>query len=242
MLKDMFSDKFLIYTMGRSGSTLLQELLSLLPSVDCEGELLASRIETSDPFQLLKQKSLASLSSGSSRWGFKVKTSHVQGNGLEPQAFLERLYKEGWKLIHLRRSNLLNLCLSFMYANQSGRWFSYRSKLDLLPDLRSSPKVHIDVSELMDCLSFNARLALGDLNLLSSFNHLEICYETDLLGEQMQTECILKICSFLGLPSPLSRRKIRSRMKKNIQNPSECFSNWTEVLEVVRQTEYRIYL
>src|SRR4051794_949293 len=105
--------RFVIYCRGRDGSTLLVDLLNQLPGVHCDGEILHARVLAS----WLYVQACESIASGEV-YGFKLLShhlTHVQRVS-DPAAFLRRLDSSGYKIIHLRRENMLRQILSALYV------------------------------------------------------------------------------------------------------------------------------
>ena len=112
--------RFCIFAQGRSGSTLLTTLLDQHPHIKCEGEVLANSVGNAHHF--IQGKSIQ-YSSKKLAWGFKVKhhqlTKHQK---IDPQTFLKKLSQEGWKVIYLRRENIVLQALSTLIGMSRGKW------------------------------------------------------------------------------------------------------------------------
>lgn len=228
----MSSIKVVVYTLGRTGSTLLQELLNNLSDSRVEGEILSSSVEA--PFDFITQRANASQVG---LYGFKVKTIHLEANGVNPQDFLDSLEAQGWKLIHLKRENIFNMIVSYMYATSTKQWFSYKSKLGFL---RQKPKVTLDADKLMALLEENIVRNSFDDSLLAKRDHLKLSYEDDLLEPSSHVNCLEKITGYLGCPAHAG--KVSIKMEKNIPEPSSVISNWPEVIQVMEASRFKGYL
>lgn len=233
--------KFIVYTMGRCGSTLLQELSHQPPLIISEGEILNSWISNCDPFDFLRKSALTAFSSGSICWGFKLKTSHIAKTGTDPGSFLSRACGEGWKIIHLKRDNLLDLSLSCLYAKHSNKWFSYKSKFDLIRRVKPSQKIHIDMDELFRTLDRNSGLYEFENELLAHFPHLGLTYEEGLAEEGMHKSCLKDFMSYLNI-SRSQYQFFRTKMKKNVPSRTRSFSNYEQIVGAISKTPYRRFL
>lgn len=96
--------KFVIFGRGRSGSTLLVELLDSHPQIHCDNEILHDRVL----FPRLYIDSCASRYQ-SQVYGFKFLSYQIKDvqRISQPKKFLLQLYQSGYKIIYLRRENLL---------------------------------------------------------------------------------------------------------------------------------------
>src|SRR5438067_1180502 len=100
--------RFVVYCRGRDGSTLLVDLLNQLPEVHCDGEILHARVLAPQ----LYVRCCQSIAPGKA-YGFKLLShhlTHVQRVS-DPAAFMRHLASSGYKIIHLRRLNLLRQVL-----------------------------------------------------------------------------------------------------------------------------------
>lgn len=75
----------LIYTLGRTGSTLLTDLASHLPGTKCEGETLSSK--PVNPYGIIVDRTKEC---EGFNYGFKVKTAHLHN----PRNFLKMLQED----------------------------------------------------------------------------------------------------------------------------------------------------
>ena len=93
--------KFIIFGQGRSGSTLLVDLLNSHPAIYCDDEILMYKVIF--PKTYVKARSV---SSKKHVYGFKVKIYQLwHQNILDSHKFLFHFYKSGWKILYLKRGN-----------------------------------------------------------------------------------------------------------------------------------------
>lgn len=112
--------KFVMYTRGRTGSTLLTELLNCHHEIFCDVEIfnfLYSGSIVKFPGMYINSCSKRASAKGKKVYGFKVKISqlryeHKYDNYDE---ILLNLYKKDWKFIHLKRVNFLRHQLSNLF-------------------------------------------------------------------------------------------------------------------------------
>ena len=221
---------FLIYTLGRTGSTLLTDLISHLPDTKCEGEILSSKPVNPHGIIAGRVKECEGFN-----YGFKVKTAHLQN----PRDFLEMLQKDNWKLIYLDRRNLVDLCVSCLYARESGSFFYYKTKFLGLRG-RKRPRVELNIEEIFGMLDQNSALIEYDLNLLSDFSCLKINYELDLQCNNSHRNTLNKITEYFGLS--YFKNQIKVATSKSIPSHSKVISNWSDIYSKLAKSSYAIYL
>ena len=133
--------------------------------------------------------------------------------------------KDDWKLIYLDRTNLVDICVSYLYARETGSFFYYPSKLGGLRGRR--PKIKLDIGELINILDENLALKEFDLNLFTDFSYLKINYELDLQCITSHRNTLNKLSEYLGLGYYDGRIKVAT--SKSIPSHSKVISNWTDV-------------
>lgn len=108
---------FVILSRGRTGSTLLVDLLRCHPRIRCEGEVLSHRILVASPEAVLRARAALC---ARRVYGFKLRPAHYGAQRIrDPKAFLAGLEAEGWQLLHLRRRNVLRVALSSLRREQT---------------------------------------------------------------------------------------------------------------------------
>jgi len=220
---------FLIYTLGRTGSTLLTNLINHLPGVECDKEIL--RTMPSNPYSIIADK-VEKCEKGA--FGFKVKTSHLHS----PPEFLHRMQMDGWKFVYLDRSDVVATSISYLYARDSGSFFYNNRRLKFLNPQR--PKIKLDVDEFINKLDENTKLVEYDMNLLSDFSYLKINYELDLESKTSHRNTLNKLSEYLGLDYFSGRLKIAT--SKSVPSYSKVISNWNDICDKLSNTPYAVYL
>lgn len=224
--------KFVIFSTGRSGSTLLLTLLNSNNDLFCDGEILKHRFLF--PFQVvdiharIPQKSI---------YGFKLMTHHlkdVQPEAVkDAQAFLQKLVDDGYKIIYLERSNRLNQSLSMMYAILRNNWHKKKGT-------NASPqRMHIDMQDLMRWLDGFDELNKYEKTLLKSVPHIHLVYERDLEKHENHKNTIREVCDFLEIPLVQPNTNLRKITPKEYEHFIE---NVNELKQYISTTPYAIYL
>lgn len=213
--------KFLIFSAGRSGSTLLVSLLASNPEVDCEGEVLRRRV--GDPVRHVLHRARLSQAPV---YGFKLLAYQVREIQLRPvDALLARLSGKGFALLYLRRDNHLRTVLSFMIARQRQLWHLR------VGEEPSNEAVHLDLAELASLHERRRRRAAEERRLLQRFSHLSISYEDDLEDSTNHRATVDRIGGWLDLELP---RADTNQAKLTPRDLRLLVSNYDEVREYAR--------
>ena len=121
--------KFIVFGQSRSGSTLLVELLNSHPDVHCDGELfnkseiyirsrLLLKFFCRFPFLYIRYRLRTSFERA---YGFKLFFFQVKS----PEKLLKKLSRHGWKIISIRRENIIAQSLSNIIAFETNLWHRY---------------------------------------------------------------------------------------------------------------------
>lgn len=181
--------KFVIISGGRTGSTLLVELLNSHPDIRCEGELLH------DP--LLAPYTYIERMCGLARkpcFGFKLleyQLRNVQPTIREPRHFVQKLYSDKYKIIFLERQNHLRSALSNIIARQRQKFHNYEK------EGLGSEKITIPLPELDMWIGGARNGRRRRLEMIHGFERLHIVYENDLQDAECHKSTVGKICAYL---------------------------------------------
>lgn len=223
--------KFLIFGAGRSGSSLLVDLLDSHPQIRCEGEILHHRVL----FPRL-YVSCRAATAAQDAYGFKLLSYQLRQvqKMHDPGLFLQRLHESRWKIIYLVRRNILRRALSNLYAR-------HRQKFHARRDERPTEAVRmpVDVSELLSWMEGMERLNRFEQQLLSDLPHLHIVYEDDLQDSHDHQPTVDRIFLYLGLPSA----RVKSNLvKATPRDLSDFVANHEELVQFVNDSLYSEYL
>jgi LPS sulfotransferase NodH len=237
--------RFLIFSRGRSGSSLLVDLLNQLPEVHCDGELLHYRVIFPRLFIRCCQ-----FLAPTRAYGFKLLTYQLPGvrRGtvlvISPPKpvktlsdlglFFQRLNKAGYQIIYLKRSNLFRQVLSPMYAGQRGQW--HRRTADATGE---TEPVTLDVKELYYRLIEAERLALYEEAALAELDFLELVYERDLQRPDAHQSTVNRVAQYLGVSSAPVEAGFARIIGDDL---TTHISNYDEVVQFISGTPYRRYL
>jgi LPS sulfotransferase NodH len=186
--------RFVIFAQGRSGSTLLTEILDSSPYVRCEGEVLAVPVKNVNRhlhYRRLRQLGRA--------YGYKVKIYQLaEHHGItDASAWLQEQHDAGWQIIALRRQNLVRQVLSNMAANRSGLYQQWGEGTG--PAVRRRPLL-VDPAALLYAVRQRSEQGRLEQAALAHVPHISLSYERDLLTPQAQQETLTRLLTHLDLP------------------------------------------
>ena len=225
------STKFIIFGSGRSGSTLLVSMLNAHPSVHCEGEILKRTLLS--PRRYIENRSQLS---PHQLYGFKLLSYHlrdIQSTVKDKQQFIEKLVKDGYKIIYLNRENLLRQSLSVFYAYHRNEWHQTKETS------HETSKMNVDMSQLESALGELVELKNFEKRLIEHIPHLYINYEADLEDNSKHTLTFEKVADFLGIDALTPSTKLVKITPKRL---SGFIQNAEEMVKHLQQTPYAKYL
>lgn len=222
--------RFVIVTVGRTGSELLVNLLDRHPRVVCEGEILALRPRF--PRQYARARAARAGWHGAEAYGWKLLTGHfMDGTDSSVTAdaaerYIAGLVEDGHRIILLERRDHLQQAISW-YRAHHGR-FHYRHGDD-----EAYVPVEVDPELLLRAASTN-EVASDQLRVsVKVVPHLRLVYEDDLLDPVRHQHTLDSVCAFLGIASaPASTEYIKVAPR----HTQELVSNWPAIEECFRNS------
>ena len=212
------SRRFVIFAQGRSGSTLLADLLNSHPQLYCADEILTWKRRNPSRYA-----NACSVGHRADTYGFKVKIYQLtEAQQLDqPGLLLQQLHEQGWLLLHLHRRNVLRQALSSMVAAQR---HVYHQPLGsgLLPP------VPVDPGELLRQTADRERYCQQEALALEGLPFEPFVYEDDLLRPESHQAAASRAFAYLGItdvPVRTQLRKIADRpLKDAVANHQEVFA------------------
>ena len=138
-----FQNNFLIYAQPRTGSTLLVDLLNSSPYIRCEREIFVLRTIWTEAFINAKRSLYPDKAYGCKIMGYQLER---QLTSLGMQPFLWKMHQRGWKIIHLKRRNVLRQALSQVLVQQGGQLHR------LATDSSRAVPLRIDLNKLQQAI------------------------------------------------------------------------------------------
>ena len=190
--------RFVVFAQGRTGSTLLCDLLSSGGTIQCEKELLRHNVRYPSAY-------VDGLSRHSKRstYGFKVKLYHLTDDQhMCPRHFLEKMHDHGWKLIYLYRQNLFRQVLSVLVRNHR-KAAHYRPSTGPLV----MPKLEVCTTDLARRIKRRRELLQAEAEILQDLPHTSLSYERNLRDTDEHQATVDRLCGYLGVAATPVRTK-----------------------------------
>jgi hypothetical protein len=238
------SDNVVMFHMGRSGSSVLGNLLDQQPNLKWDGEiyepgkmaplirLLPSYI-TDNPYKFLRSRMLQA---GKNIYGFEMQYYHLSLIHASLSEFLDNLKRLGYsKYILLERKNHLRIILSILIAQKTSKWHHRQGEKSKQTQIRinvSNVFGH-DGKTLTDYLEYYHRSFLEFKNHLSNLSFLSLTYEADIL--QNPIDGYRRVCDFLSF------EKLEPNISYGKVNPykiRDLVINFTEVQQALAETPF----
>ncbi len=226
---DASQSRFIVHSLGRSGSTMLVDLMRGHPAVHCDGELLSHTLYVTTAERLIRTR--ARLYAGVA-YGFKVRPRHYETQGVrDPHALLARLVDDGWRVVHLERLNLLRLALSSLRLRETG--VVHRTVQDRQEARR---RLLVDIPQLRRRLEGAEEETAIERQALAGIPHLHLRYEEDLLpGGDVRDGAMARVFGYLGLPAaPVRTHYVRL----SSDQLSDMVENLDELAAALQGTPY----
>ncbi len=242
--------KFIILATPRSGSTYLRSLLSSHPDITCLGEIFIQKNKKSAPNlystfvkrnlsnylshffnpKITISKFLQTISASSkSAFGFKLMISQLE----KQPGLLSILLNDNYKIIMLRRKNLLHQYVSLESAKKNNLWHLVQD--DPEPKI---PSIELHTEGIIEGLKGFEQAYNRMQSLFESKDYIEITYE-DLVGDNSQ-EINDNLCTFLESEPG---HHLSSKFKKILPEAlDQTLTNYQQIHQCLTGTEYEKYL
>ncbi len=221
---------FVIYGQGRSGSTLLVDLLNCHDLIRCEGEIFGEQVWKSvfqeNLFKLVQRFPYTYLNSkllkaSNKSYGFKLlsyQTPNVDN-------FLDHLRDKGWLVIYIRRKSIFKMAISSTIAQKYNKWTALKEER-VYPD-----KILLDKYEFCGALSWIMKNEGRIQKNLSYLTHHTVTYEEDLENEQTWSKTCNLIFDLLEIP----HFNVASKYRKTDPRPyEERITNYDELVGIAQ--------
>ena len=223
------NSKFIMFGRGRSGSTLLTSMLNQSKLVNCDKEIYNRSVLF--PRQFLKNRS--AVYSGDV-YGFKLLSYQLRNQfGVEDgKVFLNELVQDqGYKLIYMKRENLVKQTLSKHYARFRGSWHESK-KVNIT-------KMIVSIQDFIHELNEGRKLDFLEEDVLVGIPNFEVIYERDLEENDAKIKLMLNICEFLEIPTFKPEIKLEKISAKKV---ADYIDNWSELEQAIGKTKFSNFL
>ncbi|MEL6719522.1 MAG: hypothetical protein AAFP82_12465 [Bacteroidota bacterium] len=229
---DRASRKFVIFTSGRSGSTLLVDLLNSSPEIQCDDELLKRRVAF--PISLVRS---FERQSEKDIYGFKLlsyQLLNVQTGIKDKQAFLDKLiHQEGYQLIHLSRQNKAKQALSIIYAFYRGQWHNQEGSKQ-----KEAKRFELNPSTYLHFLEELKVLEEFEQSMVRHYDHLSLTYEQDLRQPAHYAKSMERVSDFLNVEIARPETNLKKVTPSKL---SDMISNQEALVQAVRNSSFEEY-
>lgn len=216
------SRKFVIVTVGRTGSELLVDLLDSHPHITCRGELLGERPRF--PQLYVKAQAATAGLRGAKAFGWKLLMAQFRDDPRlnRRRDYVSRLNGDGYRIILLERRNHLQQTISWHRAQTTSYHHRNGERPDFTPSL-------IDPEVLLYWTRVNEEAAVFLRRSVGELPHLKLAYEDDLLDPVVHQATVDGVCEYLGVETaPVSSRLLKVAPRRT----EEMLANWVEVTEL----------
>jgi hypothetical protein len=227
------SSRFVVLAQPRSGSRLLCELLDAHSQIQCDMEILYARVLRPDRFIRCRARL-----SQCDTYGFKCMLYQLTQRQriADARAFLSGLHAEGWRIIYLRRRNMLRLVLSILLWRQSGKAHRYGAKHGLRPGVE---KLTVNCEHLHRRLEKQQHDQCLEEEALRDLPCFRVVYDEDLDCGAAQQRTLARIFEWLGLENEsVASDLVRNTPKRLV----DLIENYDEVAESLTGTPYAQFL
>lgn len=216
---------------GRTGSDLSRSLLNSNPEIHCEAETLGDRVL----FPMAFTEGRCALSP-KNVYGFKVKTYQLTQDQQirDPKQSMSDLYEQRWKIVHLKRRNLLRQAISgFVLAHRK------KPTHRITDGALRLGEIYVDCDELVSKIKEREFYMVEEKEVLDSLPHMPVTYEDDLLRAENHQDTLDRIFDYLGVPSAPVKTDLAKITPAQL---SDFVQNHEEVIRVISKTEYAKFL
>lgn len=222
--------RFVIFGQGRSGSTLLVSLLGSHGRTHCDGEILYSRLRFPRAFI----DASAALHRGRI-YGFKLLSYQLRDvqRLARPEAFLRGLGEDGFRILYLRRRNLLRHALSNLYARET--------EFHRVDGAKKGParRIDVNVADVLEWIRVSGELASFEQRVLRDLPHLPLTYEDDLETAASQQATADRVFAYLGTET----EQVASTMQKVApRSIADMVVNHEELIAALRDSPHAEFL
>ncbi len=236
-----------MFHLGRSGSTVLGDMLDQRPEVLWDGEIYGKVLQEWDkqgifndqlpPFDPLEYLRRQMVFRGKHHYGFEVNPDQLQLLKIPINGFVDALTRSGFThFIVLERKNTLRKLISLLIAKQRQEYHQKIHQSPVLTKITLGDRISLvePYSELLiNILRMYEEQISQFKQVLAKRNTLHLVYEEHV--EQDPYIAYQRICDFVGLkPYPV---KIKFR-KTNPYPLKDIIQNFSEVEEKLSDTPY----
>lgn len=236
-------NNILMYHFGRSGSTVLGNLIDQHIRVRWKGEVISyyldkvGKNETINYLHALRWIYMDRARTLKKFYGIEIKPAHLDKLNIGENQFLTELINNGFnKFILLKRENILKKIVSSFLATETGLWHTGKT-------IKEKPKkIHLETENikmdgknwhLVDLLNYYTTKYQAIHQSLKNENLIELVYEKDILPDPLKG--YNKVCDFLEIEPLYPKINFERTTPWKI---SSIISNYDEISKILINTNY----
>jgi LPS sulfotransferase NodH len=230
--------KFVIFAQGRTGGTLLVDLLNSHSNIYCGGEIMRMYGKVWSTTVHMRNQATYAWSNGKSVYGYKLKVYELTDiqNVHNPNAYLNKMVKNGWRVIYLKRNNLLRQAISNHIVKARG-YFHLRSTTAVEREKRGT--ITVDCGKLIESIEWRQEKSKHDQAALVGIPHMALEYEKDLLSSETHQDTMDKVFDFIGV----RREAIATNLIRTSSDDLEdMIENYDELVGQLKRHSYDHFL
>lgn len=222
--------KFVIFGRGRSGSTLLVDLLNQNEVVDCDKEIFNRPVLFPRLFLHHRNRIFPKEVYGFTLLSYQLRERY---SWAESKNFLHYLvHEKGYKVLYLCCDNPVNQCMSKHYARFKGSWHQKANS--------DQSSLHVNIPNFMAELRAGKELDVFEKYCLEGIPNFKISYEKDLLERKSRMRLMDRLSNFLEI----SFMEPKASRFKRISNGKveDYVENWQDLKTCLSYSEFAPYL
>lgn len=228
--------KVIIFAQGRSGSTVLESLLNSTGYFKKYMEILSTRVnEPFSPYHYLRGLLLRAYPQN---FIFHLKIYHLttdRKRQIDPKKFLQKLEKDDWSFIYLKRENKVEQVISNLIAEHRG---SYEKHDSIKEDIR----LNVDCDRFIIMLKQREEYSMQEENIMTNIPHIQVSYESDLKDSKNHINTVNRILTYLNMEKSSNEDITTTYKKLNSDSISDLVENYDELYEVLKSNNWLHYL
>ncbi|SDZ54250.1 hypothetical protein SAMN05444004_12018 [Jannaschia faecimaris] len=221
--------RFVLFGRGRSGSTLMVQMLDANPEIGCLDEIL--RFSTLMPVRMIERE-LGRIDKPVR--GFKLLSYQIRElHGRHSGPLRCWMADPAVKIFHLRRDNVLRHALSNIYAGSRRAYHSTDSSATEVT------RITIAADDMFRWMRGSLDLLAWEQRYLGDMDREEICYERDLSSPTVQAATLDRVSRALDV-YPV---KVQAPLRKVTPKDYDAFiENWPALRKAIAASEFSSYL
>ncbi|MGB0371589.1 MAG: hypothetical protein ACPGN3_09570 [Opitutales bacterium] len=225
----------LIFGQGRSGSTLLESLISGGSNFQKNGEILGTHRWKGPKFPRLPAYYVKGLAAQQKYLVSHIKITDLLSRRIDVSGFLSDLHKAEWDLIFLRRLYKCNQAISNFFAESRGA-FHVRAGDKPLADAGG---IEINPERFVQRVRERLYLEALEMDAMTGISSFPVIYEAGLISKENQKETLCRLSDELGFKFDFVEPELNKMVKAPLKH---LVLNWDVIESIIFENNWGIYL